>query len=242
MRLLTRIMLRSFLLAAVACGSDSSNGDASESAGMTGGVDSFKIFPDKIFSGYDDGTNTYKAPVIAHFTGKEGAVTWKVSDESIASVASDGPNAMLTMKKAGKTMVTATSGGKVASASLTVYQYTREQHEAGAARYAKGPNDDNPPCVLCHGQMQGVNRPNHTPTEVDADGDPELQNTFVTGKDPEGRPIAEMSEFAALLNGKKHMWQVTEIEKKGLLSYLRSLEPLGYPEYDAPTDDLDHQE
>jgi hypothetical protein len=94
---------------------------------------------------------------------------------------------------------------------------------------------NNPACTNCHGKGAGKG-PDHTPTELDADPDSEVQTTFTTGVDPEGRPIAEESEWKYLLEGKKHMWSVTPTQKTSLLAYLRALEPTGYPEYDAPTD------
>jgi hypothetical protein len=46
-----------------------------------------------------------------------------------------------------------------------------------------------------------------------------------------------MKEFSDLLTSKgyTHMWKVTDEEKIGLMAYLRSLEPIGFPEYDEPT-------
>jgi mono/diheme cytochrome c family protein len=96
----------------------------------------------------------------------------------------------------------------------------------------KGPDEMNPACIDCHGKGKG---PDHTPTEVDADPDPQIQNTFLTGMDPEGREVDYEHEYANLLKGRKHKWSVTMDEAVGVVAYLRSLEPTGYPEWDAPT-------
>lgn len=230
------------LFCLVACGGSDSDGNsgadatgAGADAGSSGSsTPSFKVFPPKIYTGFDDGAHKYQAPAIT--VGAAATVSWKISDPSIATLEPDGKNVMITARKVGSATLTATSGGKDQTASITVYAYTAEQYAAGQKRYQNAADADNPACTSCHGVQQGVDRPNHTPTEVDADTDAELANTFVTGKDPENRPIAEESEFAGLLNGKTHMWKVTATEKVGLLAYLRALEPDGYPEYDAPTE------
>jgi len=141
-------------------------------------------------------------------------------------------NAMLVAMKAGDTTVTATSGGKTSMATLHVSSYTAQQYSDGEKRYMTGADADNPACKECHAPGKG---PDHTPTELDADPDSQIQNTFLTGTDPEDRPIKDNSEFANLLKGKSHMWKVTESEKVGLVAYLRALDPKSYPEYDEPT-------
>jgi cytochrome c553 len=219
------------LVSLLGCGSDAGGDEAG------GSSDALEVFPPKLYSGFD-GTNAYKVPVIAH--GATGKVTWKVSDESVASLTPSGTNSenvTLLTKKAGSIVLTATAGGKSSTATLTVVAYTAAQHEAGAKRYMTMPDEMNPPCVTCHGAERGSNRPNHTPTELDADTDAEIQKTFTSGVDPEGRRIVDMKEFSDLLTSKgyTHMWKVTDEEKIGLMAYLRSLEPIGFPEYDEPT-------
>jgi hypothetical protein len=220
------------LLSVVACSSDT--GDEGSSTGhkesdvVAGGQ--FKIFPPEIFTG-TDGVHTFKAPIIT--VNSAGAVTWTVADPSIAQITPDGENAMVVATKAGDTKVTAMSGGKSSEVTLHVVSYTPEQYAEGEKRYTMTLNADNPACKECHAPGKG---PDHTSTELDADPDSQIQNTFLTGVDPEGRPIKDNSEFANLLKGKTHKWTVTETERAGLLAYLRSLPPMGYPEYDEPTD------
>ena len=160
------------------------------------------------------------------------SVTWKVGDDTLAKLtpSSDGGELMIEAKKAGDTTITATSGGKTVTAPLKIYAYTAAQYTAGQTRYMKGPDDKNPACVNCHGPGKG---PDHTPTELDADSDDAVINTFLTGKDPEGRPVGE--DMPDLLVGYTHMWKVTESEKSALAAYMRALTPNGFPEYDAPT-------
>lgn len=214
----------------VACG-DSGGGGAKQ-------VD-FSIFPSKIYTGFD-GMHTYKAPVIAVAPGgtpiKTGGVMWTLADPSMAELKIDAEGVTITAKKAGETTLTAAGGGKMATATLKIYSYTAAAYAEGEHRYTNGVDDNNPACNKCHGKGAGKG-PDHTPTELDADPDEEIQTTFTTGVDPENRPIAEESEWAYLLEGKKHMWSVTASEKMNMLAYLRALEPTGYPEYDEATDE-----
>jgi hypothetical protein len=228
-----RCLIGFSLLSVVACGSDSSGGSgADEEAVVAGGK--FEIFPPEIFTG-TDGTHTFKAPVIT--VNSSGAVTWTIADPSIAQLMPDAENAMIIATKAGDTAVTATSGGKTSTATLHVVSYTTQEYSDGEKRYMTGPDTDNPGCKECHAPGKG---PDHTSTELDADPDSQIQNTFLTGTDPEDRPIKDNSEFANLLKGKTHMWKVTDSEKTGLVAYLRALPPMGYPEYDAPTTDKEN--
>jgi hypothetical protein len=213
------------LLSVVACSSDT-KGSESEAV-VAGGK--FEIFPAEIFTG-TDGSHAFKAPIIT--VNASGAVTWTIADATIAQIMPAAENAMIVAAKAGDTMITATSGGKTSTALLHVVSYTPQQYADGMARYMTGPDADNPACKECHARGKG---PDHTATELDADPDSQIQNTFLTGVDPEDRPIKDNSEFADLLKGKTHMWKVTESEKVGLVAYLRGLEPMGFPEYDAPT-------
>lgn len=237
-------LLGAALVIGSGCGSSSdSSGGGSAGSGSSSSAESaapkaLTIFPEKIYSG-TDGTNTYLSPIIA--VGNKGNVTWTVDDPSIASIdtnssdpkaASGGINVVLKSLKAGTTKVHATDGTQKAEATLTIASYPVAQYEAGKARYAKGPNDKNPACMDCHAPGKG---PDHTPTELDADTDDEIRNTFVTGTDPEGRAVDYKGEFKTLLKGYDHKWEVTADEKVGLVAYLRALKPLGFPEYDAPT-------
>lgn len=230
------------------CGgsSDSGNGSSGGAAGTNESSSDvhgdapkeFTIFPDQIWTGYD-GMNTYKAPIIA--LSAAGEVTWTIDDPSIATLDTKssnpkaepgGVNMMITATKAGKTMIHATDGKTMKSAVLEVIEYPYAQWQAGKARYEMGPDEMNPACNECHAPGKG---PDHTPTELDADTDEQVMNTFVSGLDPENRPVNYEHEFDNLLKDYDHKWTVTPDEKVGLVAYLRSLAPLHFPEYDAPT-------
>ena len=220
------------LIGIAAC---SSKTDESSNAETGGG---FKIFPPRIYTG-TDGVHDYKAPIIT--VDPPGAVNWAISDPTLAKIAPDGAkseNLMITASKPGMTTITATSGGQTLSAELVIVSYTPQQYDFGMKRYTTTLDQNNPACKECHAPGKG---PDHTSTELDADPDEEIQHTFLTGVDPENRPIADNSEYSSLLKGKKHMWMVTEEEKIGLLAYLRALPPMGFPEYDPPTEEKENE-
>ena len=221
------------LLGLTACGGDSSGDSGGSTAGTTAATGgNFEIFPPQIFSGTDS-QHIFRAPIIAVNAPAE--VEWTIADPNIATISPDSGNSselMVTIKAPGTTTITATSSGQSVTASLESVGYTPEQYAAGEHRYKNAADEDNPACNECHAPGKG---PDHTATELDADPDNQVQNTFLSGVDPENRPIADESEYAYLLEGKDHMWTVTEEERIGLLAYLRALEPMGYPEYDAPT-------
>lgn len=209
-----------------AAGGDDNSAEPGEGSGK------LEIFPPDIFSG-TDGTHTFKAPIIA--VHNSGMVMWTIADPSIAQIVPQDANnkhLMITVSKPGETMITATSGGMTSTAKLHVVSYTAAQYADGEKRYMNSLNMDNPACKECHAPGKG---PDHTSTELDADPDEQVQNTFLTGVDPENRPIVDEKEFSELLKGKTHKWSVTDSEKVGLCAYLRGLPPMGFPEYDKPT-------
>jgi len=207
------IGLLALLTTGVACGG---GGDG---AGSNGGGDKLEIGPTTIYTGFD-GTNTYKAPIIAMTSAASawtgGKVTWTFGDPSLVAAAPNdtGTQVMLTTKKAGMTTVTASADGQTATAQLVITAYTTAQHTAGMDRYTKSQGSD-PPCSSCH-----ATGPDHTPTQIVVDTDDQVMGSFVNGVDPEGKAIPAA----------KHTWTVTEPQKLGLISYLRSLEPKGYPD------------
>ena len=218
------------LLAGLAACGGSGSGDKPVGPGEGESPKKFQIFPPQLYSGFD-GTNAYKIPL--QVFKNPGPVTVTIDDMSLVAIDSmnnDMTKVTLRALKAGSTMVHATSGGQTASAKLEIASYTADANAAGKARYTMAADKDNPACEDCHGAGKG---PDHTPAEIDADPDQDVINTFLTGKDPEGRMVGE--EFAAKLKGHTHMWKVTKEQETGLIAYLRSLTPTGYPEYDTKT-------
>ena len=240
MKLVKAGSLVSAALWMVACASstDDAHAGSTHDADEAALPSALTIFPDKIYTGFD-GTNKYLSPIIA--VSNKGNVSWTIDDPTIASIDLNsvdpkakpgGVNIVLTALKPGTTKLHATDGTQKAEATLTVLSYPVSQYEAGKVRYAKAPNEKNPACNECHAPGKG---PDHTPTELDADTDEQVQNTFLSGVDPENRPIDYEGAFKTILNGHDHKWEVTADEKVGLVAYMRALKPLAFPKFDEPT-------
>ena len=222
------IGMATFGLALIAsgCGGSAGKGGSSSSAdgGSTDpGDNAFSIFPDPSFSGFD-GTHPYTLPLE---TDLDGAVTWTVSDSTVASIAPIDPTkvppdftgdggqwAMITIKKAGAITVSGTSGTNVATGKLTIGAYTAAQWTAGQTRWMTAPTGLIA-CVTCHTGAAAVdNTPNYTSGYSDTD----LAGMFTLGQYPDG----------SSLRAPNHMFTVSDTERDGLVAYLRGLAPKGF--------------
>lgn len=172
----------------------------------------FRLFPTALYSGFGGTSAIYKTPLLS--LNCSGAVTWAVADPALAALDSkEEANATFKTLKAGNTTITATCSGKTASATLAVATYTAAEVTAGKAFWDKE-------CNGCH--TDGSDAYDDTPTQLDADSDEQVANSFTTGVDPEGRPLASPN----------HKFTTTAAESKGLVAFMRSRAPLGYPEPD----------
>jgi hypothetical protein len=188
------------------------------------------LMPFAIHTGFTGGAEQFRVPLSTDLTG---TLTWKVADPSIASVASseappwyadfqkEVPDVklsfgMLTAKKAGTTKVTVSNGTKEFESEVSVTAYTSAQITAGKTRYKTGEGTANrQPCAGCHEAAKG---PPHDPGWVAELSDDEVLHSVQVGSyDWEGKTHE--------LNGGNHKWNLTEAEKKGILGYLRSLNP-----------------
>lgn len=204
----------------LACGGSDSSTTTSKPKTSSGALE---IFPSKLYTGFD-GEHDFKAPAVV--VGAKTKVTWTVDDESLVKVEANADGTVtFTALKAGKATVTATSKEGTATAPLVITKYSADQWNAGKSRYTTGGSAANQQaCSNCHGGGAG---PDHTPTEIDADTDDAVITTFTTGVDPEGNPV----------NGGKHTWEfASDAEKTGIIAYLRSLTPTGFPKPDDKTD------
>lgn len=222
----------------IGCGGGGGGGDGDDgspdpggSSGETGDLEI--VFP-KMYSGYD-GVHEYRIPVKA--VGVRNA-SFTASDNNLVSIEKTGDGAMLTTKGAGTVTITATAGGLKGSATLTITKYTPEEWSAGENRYTNGepfkiPEIDpcNPmiptiskklSCTNCHGVTGSLGDVEHTPTQTGGYSDDDLIQIFTNATKPAGvgqRIIpARAWQFF-------HKWEVTDTERKGIIAYLRSLEP-----------------
>lgn len=210
-RLIAYAGLAALMSTLAAC--SNSGTTAKSDAGSSGAASTeFRLFPDVLYSGFGGTDRIYKAPVLS--LNCSGTVTWKVADSSIAAVDSqEGLNATFKMLKAGNTTITATCGARTASATLKVASYTDSQIAAAKTLWSGR-------CSVCH--TDGNDAYDDTPTQLDADTDQQVINSFMTGVDPEGRPLSNPN----------HKFTATSAEQQGLVAFMRSREPMGYPEPD----------
>jgi hypothetical protein len=186
----------------------------SEAGGPGGGPSGLAIVPPHIYTGYD-GVDRYRAPILA--VGGSN-LTWSIADPSLAQLTPEdgGDHLMLETLKAGTTTVTVTGNGMTATAQLVITAYTSAQRAIGQTRYFMAQGGD-PSCASCHA---GVVGPDHTPTKLEDDTDAQIITTFLTGYDRYGMPVPTA----------RHSWNGTEEQKLGLVAFLRSLPPRGYPD------------
>lgn len=184
--------------------------------------------PHEAFSGYD-GTHTFVVPLAVYDSGDDLVVT--AADPSAAEIApkklatktredgttDSGKYFFVTVKRAGSFDVVASSGGKTVRSTIDVASYAPTRWAAGEARYKNG-GSGNPPCADCHVNGQSID---HSPAALATATDEEIAVVITTGISTGGFPI--------LINGQPgHTWTVTDAERDGLVTYLRSLAPRGF--------------
>jgi hypothetical protein len=232
-------------------GTTTTGGSGGTGAGGTGGTGTggaagstgetcttpLQIIFDHAYSAYD-GQNTYKVPAIA--LGVTGTVKWTASDESMVYLDPDavqfgdagtppGRGVMITTRKAGTVTITASAGSACGSSQLTIAQATPEERQIGSDRYNNGvpitfDGGRTPACSNCHGATSNTMflDVQHTPQQTGGYSDEDLVNIFTKGQKPPGGGCRVIScgVWASF-----HQWQATEQEMKGIVYYLRSLEP-----------------
>jgi hypothetical protein len=189
----------------------------------------WKIVPRRMYSAYD-GMHTFKVPMLA--LNGFGA-TWGLSSAGVARIeayedldTSPGSEAMVVVKGTGTAMVSATVGSQTATSVLTVTQATPQSWELGRRRYVEGAlirnevADPAAACTNCHGA--GKNDVEHTPTQIGGFSDEEVIAIFTEGRKPPGvkNRVVEVEAWSPV-----HRWKMSDEEKKGVVTYLRSLEP-----------------
>jgi len=228
-----------------ACSGAGDGAGSSESASTDAELE---IHFDTMYSAFD-GQHDFKLPAVVTGVKK---VKWSVSDPSIASIEtqSDG-SAMISVLKAGTVDIIAKAGSVSGKAPLTITESQDNEWEAGNQRYnngtvlqrpAKGDRDGGGggggdgggggffkdkqlSCTNCHGAGadKGSGDVEHTPTQTAGYSDEELITIFTKGQKPAGVPQRVMMDKARW--SKLHQWQMDEYAVKGIVVYLRSLEP-----------------
>ncbi len=217
----------------VACAAPGASSTSSDQASTEDGELTIE-FPE-MFSAFD-GSHDFKIPAKVDGVKK---LKWSSSDPDAVTFESQADGStMITIKKAGTFTITAKSGSLTGTAPLTVTSATADDWESGNQRYNNGvvisykgnhdKEDGAPPqdksqasCTNCHGDTSKMDV-QHTPMQTGGYSDDELITIFTKGKKPDGVPqrIMPADKWSAI-----HQWSMPDDATKGVVVYLRSLEP-----------------
>ncbi|MBN9160511.1 MAG: hypothetical protein BGO98_02445 [Myxococcales bacterium 68-20] len=192
------------------------------------GLGVLTFMPETSYSGHD-GTHTFTVPVAVYDSADDLKVT--ADDPAAAEVVpkvlanpvrtdgttDNGKYFFVVVKKPGTIKLTATSQGKSATSTITVAEYSTARWTAGETRYKNGGGGD-PPCTDCHVNGKAID---HSPAALATASDEKIAVVITTGISTHGFPIK-------IDNTPGHRWTVTDEERDGLVTYLRSLEPKGF--------------
>jgi hypothetical protein len=196
------------------------------------------LFPKVAHSGFNP-----KATFKVMFATSAPDPQWSISDPSLATFAPsaapkiEGTNVsdlkfiLVTTTKAGDATITMRSGTTVLTAQLQVKAYTDEHLTVGKARYeTASPDPARPPCASCHQKPGGVD---HSPLKMAGFDDQTILGVIQEATYPASATGSQSSSTTSAFAPKgpltklpSHKWNISDIEKDGILSHLRSL-PLG---------------
>ncbi len=197
----------------------------------------FGLFPRVAHAGFNPNA-TFK---VMFATGAPNGqpVEWSVSDPTIATIVPSArpaiPNTdvrnlqfgLVTVTKAGETDIVMVSGGRRLTSRLIVRPYTDEQLAAGKARYEAASTDPaRPPCASCHAKPDGVD---HSPLKMAGFDDATILGVIQEATypaSPTGQATTSSYSPRGPLKFTGHKWNLSGIERDGILAHLRSL-PLG---------------
>lgn len=225
-------------LGAIGCGGDSS-GDSNQgsSNGGDSAEDTLNLHFDPMYSAYD-GVHEFQLPVIVEDVS---GATFRASDPSMVTIEQTADGATLTMRKAGKvTIIASTPDGQTGRATLTISAATPEAWQSGSERYNNGMGLDGGvrlgpgggnltgntelACTTCHGvTAQTFGDVEHTPQQTGGYSDDQLIKIFTMAQKPAG--IGQHTNVSLSSWQSFHKWSATDAQKRGLVVYLRSLAP-----------------
>jgi hypothetical protein len=223
----------------IGCGSSEGDdtGPSTAGTGNEAPVEKLEIFFPTLNSAHIDGSDRkFKVPAVVNGVRAD---KWECSDPSAVDIDVDGiPNGvMLTTRKSGKFMLTATAGKRKGTVPLNITAATEDDYNRGEARYNnaiqlmfQGGNingimlQNNVSCKNCHGSGAMFLAVEHTPQQTGGYSDDEIKNIFENGMKPPG---AKFGSLPGIMNYYPlfHKWAASEEEYQGLVVYLRSLEP-----------------
>lgn len=225
-------------------------GNAGDNGGNAGGGSTAvgtELNADMLFSpmySAFDGEHEFKVPAIVNgYTGVE----WSAEDPTMVELVKNGDNGvMITTRKAGTTRIIARAGSLSGSAEIHITEANPADWTLGEQRYNNGvplpafdpmaamgmgfsiPDDLS--CKNCHGGGAMALSVEHTPQQTGGYSDDDLIAIFTMGQKP---PTAGWrSGIPMFIYSMLHTWQATAEEQKGVIVYLRSLEPASQGDID----------
>ncbi len=239
------------LVSVAACSSKSDSSGPMSSVSTAAGScakSQIDILFNPMYSAFD-GVHTYQVPAVVDGIDPS-AITWSISDPSLAMLQASGEGVMITVQKAGTASIIASAGTLCGSAALTVTTASADDWMVGSSRYndgvvlgpgrgpggggpggpGMGPRDAGPveaACTSCHGDT-ATNGPfrtvSHTPQQTGGFSDAELIKIFTEGMLPPDAyfddTIVPRQQWSSF-----HRWGMTPEQAKGMVVYLRSLVP-----------------
>ncbi|MDD9939217.1 MAG: hypothetical protein OXT09_36860 [Myxococcales bacterium] len=198
-----------------------------------------------MYSAYD-GVHDFKLPAIVQGVQD---VKWSANPADMVDLAPDSSTGgiLITTRKPGTVQIIARTGALSGSAELHITDATPEDWEIGEMRYnneipfpmlelpdggfmggfdggaANVMLPDDLSCRNCHSSLATALDVEHTPQQTGGYSDEELIGIFTMGTKPEDAGFH--TPFPESIYTRFHTWEATEEEQKGIVIYLRSLEP-----------------
>jgi hypothetical protein len=190
-----------------------------------------------------DGVHRFQVPATVNSIDPA-AITWSISDPSLASLQANADGVMITVQKAGTANIIASAGTLCGSAPLTVTDSTADHWAVGSARYTSGevltigmPGGGGPrdggtqtreaACTSCHGETAttgAFKTVSHTPMQTAGFSDEQLIQIFTMGVLPPGAYFDDTIVSRDLWS-QFHRWTMTAEQATAMVIYLRSLTP-----------------
>ena len=127
-------------LAATACSKSDSTGTGGDpgtvGSATTCAKSQIEILFSPMFSAFD-GVHRFQVPATVNSIDPS-AITWSISDPTLANLQTNADGVMITVQKAGTANIIATAGTLCGSAPLTVTAATADHWMVGSARYTSG--------------------------------------------------------------------------------------------------------
>jgi len=194
-----------------------------------------------LYSGYD-GLHDYQLPL----TSLVPNVKFSIEDESVAELRKTETGVMIKTRKAGTTNIVGKAGNLVGKIPLNITAFTPDDWANGNKRYNNMTSalqtiypceptgmesglNPNASCSECHRKSTFSAVIQHSPTQTAGYSDEEITTIFTMARKPKGwkQHFPDLGPFWMMF----HKWLMPPEQARGLISYLRALEPTDMGEF-----------